>query len=376
MAREQHHLNGEHEPDKKLLLIVGVMLAFGIITLWSASSVIGFDKFGDSFYYVKQQLLFGVFFGSAVAFIAYRLDYHIWKAWAVPMMMATIFLLVAVLVPGIGFEYGGARRWIAIGNFLFQPSEVAKFTFLVYVSTWLAQRAGVTKDHLREQLIPFLIFLGILGALVMAQPDLGTMTVIAAIALSVYFVSGAKMSHFSLIGALGIAMVALLIKIAPYRTARFTVFLNPDLDPQGIGYHINQALLAIGSGGLFGFGLGHSRQKYNYLPEVTGDSIYAIIAEELGFVFAVGVIVLFLLITYRGLRIARQAPDAFGRYLASGITTWFAFQAFVNIGSMVAVLPLTGITLPFISYGKSSMVMLMLAFGVLLNISKQTKESS
>lgn len=375
MTRDARQSSHEHKPDTVLLVVAGSILFFGLIALWSASSVVAFDKFNDSFFYVKQQLVYGVFLGFAAAYIAYRIDYHFWKKWAVPMMFVTVLLLLAVLLPGIGFEYGGARRWIAIGNFLFQPSEVAKFTFLVYIATWLEQRAGAAKDHLKEQLIPFLIFLGILGGLIMAQPDLGTMAVIAAIALSVYFVSGARLSHFSLIGALGAAMVAVLIKVAPYRTARFTVFLNPDIDPQGIGYHINQALLAIGSGGLFGFGLGHSRQKYNYLPEVTGDSIYAIIAEELGFVFAVGVIALFLVLTYRGLRIARMAPDPFGRLLATGITIWFAFQAFVNIGSMVAVLPLTGITLPFISYGKSSLVMLMLAVGVLLNISKQTKQS-
>ncbi|MBI2426728.1 MAG: putative lipid II flippase FtsW [Candidatus Kerfeldbacteria bacterium] len=372
-AHLQAPASHEHEPDRKFILLLGLLVAFGFIMLWSASSVIAHEKFGDGLYYVKQQLIFGLGVGSLGLLVAYRLDYHIWRKWAVPMMFATLVLLVLVLIPGVGFEYGGARRWIAIGSFLFQPTEVAKFTFLVYLSAWLEERAGESKDHLREQLVPFLVFLGVLGILVMAQPDLGTMTVITAIALSVYFVSGARFSHFSLIGIGGIALLALLIRIAPYRAARLTVFLNPEVDPQGIGYHVNQALLAVGSGGFFGFGLGRSRQKYNYLPEVTGDSIYAVIAEELGFIFAVGLIILFLFIVRRGLVIARTAPDMFGRYLATGITIWIAFQAFVNIGSMLGVLPLTGITLPFVSYGKSSMVMLLTAIGVLLNISKQTK---
>ena len=207
----------------------------------------------------------------------------------------------------------------------------------------------------------------------MLQPDMGTMIIISVTALAVYFVAGAPFKHllWLILGASGLFLI--LIKIAPYRAARLTVFLNPAIDPQGIGYHINQALLAIGSGGIFGLGLGHSRQKYLYLPEVTGDSIFAVIAEELGLVFALVLIALFLVLMYRGLKIAKAAPDMLGKLVASGIIAWISLQAFINIAAMVTLIPLTGIPLPFISYGSSALASSIIAIGVLTNISKQTK---
>jgi len=199
------------------------------------------------------------------------------------------------------------------------------------------------------------------------------MSVILVTAITVYFVAGARFSHLALLGASGIGLFLLLIKVAPYRMARLTVFLNPELDPQGIGYQINQALLAVGSGGLFGRGLGKSIQKYNYLPEASGDSIFAIIAEELGFIRILVVIALFMVLAIRGLMIAKKAPDFYGKIIAVGITTWISFQAFVNISAIIGLVPLTGIPLPFVSYGGSALLFSLAAIGILINISKQTQ---
>lgn len=208
--------------------------------------------------------------------------------------------------------------------------------------------------------------------LIFLQPDVGTMTIIVMIAMMIYFVAGASIKHLFAMGAAGIAGLAVLIKIAPYRAARFTVFLHPEIDPQGIGYHINQALLAIGSGGVFGLGFGHSRQKHLYLPEVIGDSIFAIIAEELGFIIVVIVLLLFLALIYRGYQIARNSHDVFGKLVVAGIISWIGFQSFVNISAMVGLLPITGLPLPFVSYGSSSLIVLFAAMGIVINISRQT----
>lgn len=367
--------NREHKADYGLILVLGVIIVFGLIMLSSASSVVAFQKFGDTNYYIKHQLLYGILVGIVAFFVTSNIDYHFWRRYAFIFMVATLLLLVLVLIPGIGYEYLGARRWINIGGILFQPTELAKLTFLIYLCTWLEKKSeNKNLEHLSEGLLAFLTLLGVMGLLVMLQPDLGTMTVIAFISLVVFFIAGAPWKHLTAIGIGGAVVFAILVKIAPYRADRLTVFLNPQLDPQGIGYHINQALLAIGSGGIFGLGLGRSRQKYNYLPEVTGDSIFAVMAEELGFILAVGLIILFVLFMIRGLNIARKAPDTFGKLLASGITLWVMFQAFVNMGAMLSLLPLTGIPLPFVSYGSSSTLMLLIAFGVLINISKHTKE--
>jgi cell division protein FtsW len=303
-------------------------------------------------------------------FICYRIDYHTWKRLAMPLLIASIIGLLLVFVPGIGREVLGARRWIDLG-IAFQPTEIVKLAFLFYLASWLERRQSGFHDA-RTSLLPFVSVLGLITFLVMAQPDLGTMTVIGMIGIAMYFIGGAPIQHFVWIGASSVALFALLVKIAPYRAARFTVFLNPELDPQGIGYHINQALLAIGSGGLFGVGLGHSRQKFNYLPEASTDSIFAIMAEELGFLVILFFLAAFLAFVFRGFRIAREAPDMFGRLLAAGITSWFAFQAFINIGALTGVLPLTGIPLPFVSYGGTALVVALAASGILLNISTST----
>jgi len=357
--------------DYPLLLAVGATVLFGLIMLWSASAPSGYDQFGDSYYFVKHQLIFGLIPGLAALILFSRIPYAFWRRHAWNLLILSIVLLVLVFIPGISAGIGSAHSWITVGGvFSLQPAEIVKLTFLFYLAAWLGARdeRGVRDVH--GGFLPFLLMLGTIVTLLILQPDIGTMTIIAAMSLIVYFVAGAPLTYvFGLIAA-GAAGIALLITAAPYRAARFTTFLNPELDPQGIGYHINQALLAIGSGGLFGVGYGHSRQKFQYLPEVAGDSIFAVVGEELGFLCSFAIIALFLLILWRLLAIASRTGDRFGKYFTVGVAAWIILQAFVNIGSMVALMPITGVPLPFISYGGTSLAVSLAAVGVVLSVSR------
>lgn len=360
--------------DIPLLVLVGVLILFGLIMLASASAALGYERFADNYYFLKHQFIFGFVPGVAGLFIMSRIPYTFWRTYAFHLLIASIGLLVLVFIPGFSAGIGTAHSWISVGGiFSLQPAEIVKLTFLFYLAAWLAGKGESRLRDVGSGLVPFLCVLGAVLLLLVLQPDLGTMSIIAAMALTVYFVGGAPIIYvLGLIGA-GIGSLALLIGLAPYRAARFTTFLNPELDPQGIGYHINQALLAIGSGGIFGLGYGHSRQKFQYLPEVAGDSIFAVIAEEMGLIVALAVLGLFLALLWRLLAIAKGAPDAFAKYVVVGICAWLIIQAFVNIGSMVALLPITGVPLPFISYGGTALAINMAAIGVVLNISKHTK---
>jgi len=360
-----------HAPDYVLLGVLGAIVVIGIVMLSSASTVVGFEGFNDPNYYIKHQLLYGILVGAVGFFVASRLDYHIWDKLAFPLLVMTIIALLLVFIPGIGLGLKGANRWINLGAFTFQPAEMAKLTFLLYLSSWLQKRGGGIKSF-SYGFLPFVVILSVLAGLIILEPDFSTMLVLVFMSVAVFFVAGANLVHMSWFGAIGAGLFLLIIKIAPYRAARFTVFLHPEMDPQGIGYHINQALLAIGSGGLFGLGLGHSRQKYNYLPEAHSDSIFAIISEELGFIFSVVLISLYLFLMVRGFRIARRAPDNFGKYIAVGITIWITFQAVFNIAAMVGVVPISGIPLPFISHGSTAVAFSLIGMGILANISKQT----
>lgn len=373
-AKEHVGVHRFHEPNYTFLGILGIIIAYGLVMLSSASSVLGQQIKDDTFYYLKHQFIYGVLVGLVGFFIASKIDYHYWKKYAFIFMVMNVILLFLVFIPGLGIEYLGAKRWINLGGIQLQPSEIVKLSFLMYLAVWLENRAKKMEDA-SSSFIPFLIMVGFLVLMIAgAQKDLGTMVVIAVIAIAVYFTAGAPWRHLALLALGGSGIFLLLIKIFPYRWQRLTVFLNPELDPQGIGYHINQALLAIGSGGLFGLGLGHSQQKLNYLPEPAGDSIFAIISEELGFFFAVILVVLFLALFLQGIKIARQAPDPFGKLMVTGIMVWIIFQAYVNIAAMLSLVPLTGIPLPFVSYGSSSLVMLLVAVGLVVNVSKQSKK--
>lgn len=360
-----------HNPDSLLIGITFLLIAFGLIMLSSAGVVVGFERFGQGNYFINRQLIFFAV-GLIAFFLFYRIDYHVWRRYAVPMLVGSIILLFFVFVPGLGFSAGGARRWIDVGGFLIQPAEIVKLTFLLYLAVWLEKRQKGLKD-LAYGFLPFVSLLGVIAILVLLQPDLGSVSIIVLLSLMTYFVAGAPWRYVFTFIFGGLGLVALLVKVAPYRAARLTVFLNPSADPQGIGYHINQALLAIGNGGLFGRGLGNSLQKYNYLPEVTGDSIFAVIAEELGFILVVGLIALYLTFLSRGIAIARNAPDDFGKYVAIGIAGGIVVQALINMAALSGLLPLTGITLPFVSSGGSSLILTMAEVGLLANISRQTR---
>lgn len=360
-----------HRPDVGVIALVLVISIIGLIVLSSASSVLSFQRYGDSNEILKKQ--FFAFLVGLVFFVGFAsIDYRKLKRFALPALAVALFLLFAVFLPGIGTELLGARRWIAIGGLFFQPAEFVKLTFLIYLAMWIEKRGKGVHDF-TYGFLPFVFLLGLIALLLAFQPDIGTMMVIVASGVVVYFISGARWKYFLWVALAGAVLSTILVAIAPYRTARFTTFLNPELDPQGIGYHVNQALLAVGSGGLFGRGLGHSIQKFNYLPEAAGDSIFAVMAEELGFVFTASFLGLILVLVLRGLRIAREAPDAFGRLLAAGIVTWFGIQTFVNIAALTNLIPLTGIPLPFVSNGGSALVAVLAASGILVNISRHAK---
>jgi len=360
------------KPDYVFIAAVGLLLVFGLIFLASASSVLGFTKFGDSYYYIKRQILYGVLPGLLLCWWFSRFNYQKLKRLALPALVVSLILLFLVFVPGVGFAYGGARRWIHLFGQSLQPSEFVKLTFLLYLAAWLETRRVEVKSF-NQGLLPFVMTVGLVLGLVMLQKDLGTTSVIAVSAFFTYLVAGADISQLITLIFGGGLLGWLLIKIEPYRAARLTVFLHPELDPQGIGYHINQALLAVGSGGWLGVGLGYSRQKHAYLPEVTGDSIFAIIAEEMGFIFTTLFISLIGFILWRGFRIARYAPDDFGRYLVSGILVWLGWQSCINIASMLNLLPLTGVPLPFVSSGGTALITALVGIGIIINVSRQSK---
>lgn len=359
-----------HSQDKVFVSCFFILAVLGLVLLSSASAVMSFQKYGTSYYYVTHQLLFGFLPGILVLLICASLDYRIWKQWAFPLLVISVVLLAAVFLPGIGMEHGGARRWINLGVFSFQPSEIVKLTFILYVAAWLSSKGEKNVKDFSYGFVPFMTLVGVISFLIVLQPDVGTMGVIIAAVFAMYFLGGASISHVFLAGMGGLGLMIVLIKAAPYRMQRLTTFLNPDFDPLGIGYHINQALLAVGSGGLWGKGFGHSRQKFAYLPEVFGDSIFAVVAEELGFIFAILFISFILFWILRGLRIAQRAGDDFALLVATGIMSWIAFQSFVNIGAMLSILPLTGVPFPFVSYGGTALIVEMAAIGILLNISQ------
>ncbi|HBR80135.1 MAG: Stage V sporulation protein E [Candidatus Uhrbacteria bacterium GW2011_GWE2_45_35] len=362
--------------DYRFLTIVGVLLLVGFVMLTSASGPLGYAKQGgDSFYYVKHQLIFGLVPGLFALYVMSRIPFAFWKKWSWHMLIASMVLLIAVFIPGLGTDFGTSHSWINVfGLFSIQPAEIVKLTFLFYLAAWLEKRGvhGVKDFH--SGFVPFVSVLCAVSLLIIAQPDIGTLSIIAAMAVSVYFVAGASLTHIGILILGGLAAFGLLIAVAPYRAARFTTFLYPELDPQGVGYHINQALLAIGSGGFFGVGYGHSRQKFEYLPEVAGDSIFAVFSEEMGFVFAILLVLLFLWFFRRALKIAQNSPDTFGKYVVIGVASWITIQAFVNIGSMVCLMPMTGVTLPFMSYGGTSLAISLAAIGVVLNISRYGRQ--
>lgn len=360
-----------HEPDTSLLLSVAALLLIGFVLLISAGAPIGYERFGDSYFFAKRQLLFGLLPGLVLFFLFAKVSYHRLLFVSGVIFLGTIGLLLLVFLPGIGSTLNtGARSWLAIGSQTIQPAEFMKLAMILFLSVRIAK----TPDAFRTPK-GFLSVLA-LGALpillVLLQPDIGTALVLFCILFGVLFLGGARFSHLSAVAALGVLAFGILIAVAPYRAARLTTFLHPELDPQGIGYHINQASLAIGSGGWWGLGLGHSRQKFQYLPEVHGDSIFAVLAEEMGFLFSLCFLALFCFLAYRMIRISSRADDLQGLLIVGGVVIWILTQTFFNIGSMVGLLPITGLPLPFVSHGGTALLVLLATMGVVVNVSKYT----
>ncbi len=347
--------------DFLLLGLVVLLTIFGVVMVGNASVVESYRDFGDKFYYLRHQTVWALLGLLALAFFAV-FDYRHLKKLAIPLLLFTLLSLVLVLIPGLGNEVFGARRWLFLGPLRFQPTELAKFSLTLYLASFFSKK---------QSLPVFLSLMGLLVVLIMLEPDLGTTLIILTVGFSVYFISGAPMLVLIGLSIFGSFGSALFVFFSPYRRERLLTFLDPTRDPLGASYHLRQALLAIGSGGIFGLGLGKSRQKYEYLPMVSTDSIFAIIGEEVGFIGAGLLVSLFLVLLWRGMKIALNAEDNFGRLLATGLTVSVVLQALVNFGAMVALLPLTGVPLPFISYGGSSLVLSLASMGVLFNISSR-----
>jgi len=355
--------------DRIFLIYIFILIIFGLIALTSASTPVGYEKFGDAYYFIKKQIFRGLIPGLVLFFIVTKLDYLWFKKMSWIIYGFALFLLALVFIPGVGFELNGARSWISLGIFNFQPAEFVKLALIIMTANLLSDgRRDLT--NWQTGLLPILTILAPACLLVLLQPDIGTLSIIVVIIFTMLYLGKVPWKYLTVLGLFGIVGFIMMIWAAPYRLERFTTFLHPELDPQGVGYQINQSFLAIGSGGPWGLGLGHSRQKYQYLPEVTADSIFAVVAEEVGFLVSSLIVVLFLLIGWRGLKIAKNAPDNFGRLLAGGLTVWIVWQSFLNIGAIVGVLPLTGVPLPLVSHGGSAYIMSMVGVGIIINISR------
>lgn len=364
---------GQHEPDKSLLTAVFILVVFGLVMLFSASSVVSFARYGNTYHYFLRQL-FSVLVGLVFFFFTWRVNYHWWKKLAVFFLFSSIALLVVVFIPGLRADYGTARSWINVFGYSFQPSELVKLSFLIYLATWLEAKKGELGSF-SGGIIPFLVILIVISGLMLAQPDLGTLFIIVLTAMVVFFAGGGKISHIVIVILLGVLLLFVMLSLrSSYQSDRFKCLKDPSYSANDKCYQINQSLIAVGSGGWFGRGLGQSRQKFMYLPEVWGDSIFPIVAEEIGFIFSALLILLYLFIFYRGLLIARAAPDIYGSILAIGIVIWLSIQTFLNIGGMINLIPMTGVPLPFISSGGSAILANLMAVGILVNISQQTKK--
>ena len=354
-----------------LAFLVAVFNLLGLVMVMSASSVVALDAYGSSWYFVVRQALWAAI-GTVVMVLIARVDYRRWRRWSTPLLIGSLLMLAVVLVPGVGVSANGATRWIGAGPITFQPAELAKLTLLVWVADLLARR-GAVMHNTRATLRPVIVVLTITAALIMAQPNLGTTIIVASIAIALCFVAGAPLVRLAGWTFLGAAVATLLAVAAPYRQARVLAFLDPWADPTNTGYQNIQSLVGLASGGAAGVGLGASRAKWGFLPYAHSDFIFAIIGEELGWVGAVVVVGLFGLLGVIGIRIALHAPDRFGLLLAVGVTAWFLVQAFVNIGAVIGILPITGVPLPFVSSGGSSLVFSMAGAGLLLSVAARAR---
>ncbi len=350
--------------DPAILLATISLIVFGLVMVYDASVVQSFKDFGNKYFYIKQQLVWVGLGFLMLTFFSF-FNYRHFKKISLPMLAISFLILLLVLVPGLGLSAGGAYRWLKLGFFSIQPVEIMKLSTIVFFASIFEKK---------PRFLPFIIVISLVSFIVgFLQKDLGSTVVFFLTSVSMYIVAGVPLVY--LLGIIPFAIVGFVLFMlsSVYRKQRILAFLNPFSDPQGYSYHISQVLIALGSGGLFGLGLGESRQKFEYIPEVATDSIFAVVGEELGFMGGLVLIGLISFLIYKGLKIAERADDNFGRLLAFGLTIWLGIQALINLGAMVSLIPLTGVPLPFISYGGSALMVNLAAVGILLNISKYTK---
>ena len=359
--------------DGFLFIVIVMLSMFGLLMISSSGSVYAMDRFGDLSLFFTKQVKY-LLLGFVILLIMQKIDYNKFRKLSLYIFIASIVLLIMVLISNIGISGNGATRWIKIGGFSFQPTEFVKLSVILYFSAWCASRGEKIKD-LKEGLVPFLIMLTIVSIPIAMQPDIGSLSFIVLISISIFFLAGASLKHLFLIGIAGTIIFSIFVFSSEYRMERVNTFLHPELDPNDSGYQIRQASIAIGSGGLYGVGLGHSKQsKGLFLPEPVGDSIFAIISEEFGFVGSVTLVFVFLFLIWRIFKIAMLSDDIFARLVVSGIGIWIVGQAYMNIMAITGLMPLTGIPLSFISYGGSSLIAMMMAMGIILNISRHVDE--
>jgi cell division protein FtsW len=358
--------------DRTLLILSVTLVIFGFFIFSSASlGLLARDgaRFGGV---ALNQFLFGIVGGFILMAITSAIHYRFWRQYAFYICIATVILTLGVFIPGLGFEHGGARRWIEIGSFSFQPAELFKVGFVIYIATWLSGMKHAVKSFTYGTL-PFIGFLGAAGVLMLLQPDTDSFLIITAASIAIFIIAGGRLRDVVLMFLAGVLLITVLAFMRPYVKDRIMTFIDPSRDPQGAGYQINQSLIAIGSGGIFGRGYGQSIQKFEYLPEPIGDSVFAVYAEEFGFIGSVVLLILFVSFALRGFRVASRAPDLFGMLLVAGLVTLIATQAFLNIGSMLGLAPLSGLPLPLISHGGTALLVTLASIGIILNVSKYQK---
>ena len=357
--------------DLIILLMTVALTCFGIVMVYSASSVMAAKKFNDGFYFLKRQGIFALL-GFALMAIAMRIDYQQWRRLAVPLLMACLVLLVLVFVPGIGGKVKGASRWLRFPGFNFQPSELAKMALIIYMAYSLDKKQEKLK-FFSTGFLPYMVVLAIMIAILLLQHDLGASLTLGAVALSMLFIAGSRPRYILGMFVMAVPFLYYAILTKSYRLARIKVFLNPWQDPTNTGFQIIQSWLGFGIGGIFGQGLGEGKQKLFYLPEAHTDFILSVVGEELGFIGVIVIAAMFFLLVQRSFRVALQAEDDFGRFLAFGIAVLLGIEGFVNMGVVTGLLPTKGLALPFISYGGSSLIVSLFAVGVLLNVSSRIR---
>jgi cell division protein FtsW len=354
--------------DHSLLIITIVLALVGLVMVFSASAVVAGNRFHDPGYFLKRQLAW-LAFGFLLLHLASHIDYVWWKRLSIPLLGLTVVLLVMVLIPSLGVSAKGARRWLRLGPISVQPAEIAKLVAVMYLAAYLAKKEDRLTGFL-SGLAPALLVIGVLGGLVLLEPDLGTVVVMGSVAIGLLFLGGARLSHLLSLGLCAVPVVLVLVLSSSYRRQRLMTFLAPWKDASDAGFQITQSFLAFGSGGLFGVGLGEGKQKLFFLPEAHTDFVLALVGEELGLVGTAVIILLFALFAIRGFQVAARARMPFGRYLGMGITLLIGVQALINACVVTGLLPTKGLTLPFVSYGGSSLVTCMFGVGILLNISR------